>query len=376
MNTIFDTISIDRKDIKWENSLYDLTPVEQIGGIYFKREDKYAPLGYGGINGSKLRQCIWLVDQYVKTSSNPVGIISGTSVKSPQLPMGSAVATHFNLDSCHVIGATKPAIAHKHENVSMATWFGARFFINPNIAYNPVLQRRVKDILEHAPEVRDYFYLEYGITVDHKLNSKKRVEAFHKLGSEQVKNISDDIETLIIPSGSCNSCTSILYGLARFQPKNLKDVYLIGIGPNKIDFIEERLDIIEKVSGVYTKPFKRNYVHSKDKQGIYDPNFFSSFVSDISNNKYSFNLHHHDLHTTGYVDYQDEMPYNYHGIELHPTYEGKVITYVKEKIPQILNDKTMFWIVGSKPRKEIMFETLKDKLGPYPTQIKEFTYDY
>ena len=174
----------------------------------------------GGINGSKLRQCIWLTEQYVKTSDNPIGVISGTSVKSPQLPMGSAVAFHYNLESIHVIGATKPEIAHKHENVNMATWFGARFFVNPNIAYNPVLQRKVREILEKDKQLKNYFYLEYGITVDHKINPPERVERFHYVGSEQVKNIPENIENLIIPAGSCNSCTSILYGIARFKPKN------------------------------------------------------------------------------------------------------------------------------------------------------------
>jgi 1-aminocyclopropane-1-carboxylate deaminase/D-cysteine desulfhydrase-like pyridoxal-dependent ACC family enzyme len=372
MNTIFDTLSIDRNEIKWEDYLFDLTPVEEVNGIFFKREDKFAPLGYGGINGSKLRQCIWLTEQYVKTAKNPIGVISGTSVKSPQLPMGSAVAEHFGLKSIHVIGSTKADIAHKHENVNTATWFGAEFYINKHIAYNPVLQRRVQDILSKEERVKDYFYLEYGITVDHKVNSPERVERFHYVGSEQIKNIPEHITTLVIPAGSCNSCTSILYGLARFRPKNLRDVYLIGIGPNKIDFIEERLDIIENVSGVYTKPFTRIYHDTPNKQQQYESGLTSFFTDNTSD--YNFNLHHYDLHTTNYVDYQEEMPYSYGGIEFHPTYEGKMMTYVNERMPNILGENTMVWIVGSKPRKEKMYDMLRGRLGEFPTHIKEFTY--
>ena len=367
--TIFDTISIDRSVIKWSDYMFHLTPVEKIGNTYFKREDKFAPLGYGGINGSKLRQCIWLVDEYVKTGKNPVGIISGTSVKSPQLPMGSAVAEHYNLNSIHVIGATKPAIAHKHENVAMATWFNAKFYVNPNIAYNPVLQRKVKELLENDDRLKDYFYLEYGITLDHKTNPSNRVERFHYIGSEQVRNIPDNIENLIIPAGSCNSCTSILYGIARFKPKSIKNIYLIGIGPNKIDFIEERLDIIEKVSGIYTKPYTRIYHDSPNIQKKYDNNFENFYENNVN---YRFNLHHFDLHTTKYVDYQDEMLYTYEDIELHPTYEGKVMTYVMEKLPQLINDKTLFWIVGSKPRKENMYNYLFEKYGNFPNGIREY----
>jgi hypothetical protein len=374
MNTIFDTVSIDRNIIKWEDYLFDLTPVEKIGKLYFKREDKFAPLGYGGINGAKLRQCIWLIDEYTKNHPNPVGIISGTSVKSPQLPMGSAVAEHFNLKSLHIIGATKNSIAHKHENVAAATWFGASFSIVPNIAYNPVLQRKIKDLLENDESLKDYFYLEYGITLDHKMNSHKKVERFHFIGGEQVKNIPDHVENIIVPAGSCNSCTSILYGIARHKPKNLKNVYLIGIGPNKIDHIEERLEIIENVSGIYTKPYTRCYHDSLDKQEKYG-NFMTNYFTDNDNvGDYSFNLHHYDLHTTKYVDYQDEMPYTYEDVEFHPTYEGKVMTYVNERLPELFNENTMFWIVGSKPRKEIMFDLLKDRLGEFPTSIKEYHY--
>lgn len=376
METIFNTLSIDRNVVKWEDYLYEMTPVEQHGAAFFKREDKFAPLGYGGINGSKLRQCIWLTDEYVKHSPNPIGVISGTSVKSPQLPMGSAVADHFNLKSLHIIGATKAEIAHKHENVSTATWFGAEFHINKGIAYNPVLQRKIRDMISKDEKLKDYFYLEYGITLDHKApwNTPQRVEQFHYVGSEQVKNIPDHIETLVIPAGSCNSCTSILYGLARFQPKNLKDVYLVGIGPNKIDFIEERLDIIERVSGVYTKPYSRAYHDSPKKQEQYEGGLEKFFTEGSNAPDFHFNLHHFDLHTTKYVDYQDEMPYNYGSIEFHPTYEGKMMTYVNERMPHLINEKTMVWIVGSKPRKEKMFDLLHNRLGEFPSKIKEYHY--
>lgn len=367
-DTIFSTLSIDRKKSDWSKYLFKKTPIEFIGNMHFKREDKFAPLGYGGINGSKLRQCIWLVDEYVNNSPNPVGVISGTSVKSPQLPMGSAVAMHYGLNSIHVIGATKPEIAGKHENVAMATWFGARFYVNRGIAYNPVLQRKVKQLLETCPDLKDYFYLEYGITLDHKINPPASVEKFHWIGSEQV-DIPDYIEDLIIPAGSCNSCTSILYGLARNRPKNLKNVWLIGIGPNKIDFIEERLDIIQRISGVMTKPWNRTYHDSPDLQGKYDHDIDRFF--DGNNEPDPFNVHHFDLHSTKYVDYQDEMPYDYHGLEMHPTYEGKVMTYVQERLPHLINDKTLFWIVGSKPRKEAM-SFLCESIGRYPEKINEY----
>jgi hypothetical protein len=72
--------------MQWADQLYDITPVENVGGMWWKREDKFAPLGYGNINGSKLRQLIWLFSQ----KAYP-GVVSGAVTGSPQLPMVAAL---------------------------------------------------------------------------------------------------------------------------------------------------------------------------------------------------------------------------------------------------------------------------------------------
>jgi len=116
--------NLGRAASHWEDGLYDLTPVEEIDGLAFKRDDKFAPLGYGCINGSKLRQLVWLVDRYVQAGGQR-GLISGASVRSPQLSMGTAVANHFGLPSTHVIGHTTPEASIKHPDVAMATLMAA-----------------------------------------------------------------------------------------------------------------------------------------------------------------------------------------------------------------------------------------------------------
>ena len=356
-NTIFDKLSLNRDIVKWEDYLYALTPVEKHEGIYVKREDKFATLGYGGINGSKLRQAIWIFHRFVSQNPNFTHMFSGTSVKSPQLPMGSAVALHYGKESMHVLGATKPETAIKREMVEMATWFTAKFDII-NIGYNHNLQNRVKHIMKNGFD--NDFYLEYGITTT---ENDKMIEAFHRIGAEQVRNIPDDVETLILPAGSCNSTTSILYGIHLFKPKSLKKVYLIGIGPNKIKFIEQRLNSISRIIGENIKCFKRNFTNNPELN-IQEDEFFD----------YEYELIHHDLHTTGYVSYQDEMPFEFDNIELHPTYEGKVMTYVKDKLPEILTEKSLFWIIGSKPRIENMLEFCPE-LGKIPDTLVPFVFE-
>ena len=70
--TIFDILSLDRNLVHWEDYLYKHTPCELVVNpetnqqVWFKREDYFAPLsnyvnGQQGINGSKLRQAIWLM---------------------------------------------------------------------------------------------------------------------------------------------------------------------------------------------------------------------------------------------------------------------------------------------------------------------------
>jgi hypothetical protein len=84
----------------WHDSIYGLTPVENIGGVWFKREDKFSPDGIH--NGSKFRQLIWLFSR----KSYP-GVASGAVTGSPQLPMVAACAKHYGMECVQFTGAKK-----------------------------------------------------------------------------------------------------------------------------------------------------------------------------------------------------------------------------------------------------------------------------
>jgi hypothetical protein len=84
MSSIFPTLGIDRNKVRWEDYLTALTPWEQRGGLWFKREDYFAPLGYGGPNGSKMRQLIWYINRF---RAGKTRLLTGASVQSPQLSM-------------------------------------------------------------------------------------------------------------------------------------------------------------------------------------------------------------------------------------------------------------------------------------------------
>lgn len=326
VETIFPTISLDRTKIQWETLLPVLTPVERRGSLRFKRDDYFAPLGPGSVNGSKARQCLWLVNEAVKRGAR--GLVTGASVLSPQHSIVSTMARHFGIKSLHVVGATTPESMLKHESVAIAKEMGAEFDII-NVAYNPMLQRRVAAILGKRLydnlmfEGERWEELSYGITIDHRRAGPTPVdiEGFHRAGAVQVSNLPRDMEVLVIPSGSCNTLTSILYGLALYGKRfpNLQRIVAAGIGPRKVEWAGERLAIISQV------------MQFDAQEAIMSPVF-----------------HYYDL--TGRWKYTDWVPYNYHGLELHPTYEGKVMTWFNDKrFEHYHNERTVFWIVGGLP---------------------------
>ncbi|AGY47545.1 hypothetical protein Marshall_28 [Salmonella phage Marshall] len=394
--TIFNVLSLNRDHIHWEDYLYKHTPCELVANpetnqqVWFKREDYFAPLscymnGKQGINGSKLRQAIWLMVEHLKAGGSP-DLIHGTVVGSPQSPMATAVSRHFGGKTTTVLGATKPTTCMNHDMVKMSAWFGSEFnFVGSG--YNSTIQPRCKKLIEQQnPKA---YYLEYGITLDHTLHSPERIAGFHMLGGEQVANIPDHITDLIIPAGSCNSCTSILTGLAMHPKPNLKNVYLIGIGPNRLDFIESRLRVIGKQANLphitdFTRCYHDNpdYVYGKkDLQHASKSVSLAGLLMGIREKGESeitlprFAVHHWDLHTTNWVRYNDLMDYQWGDIELHPRYEGKVMTWIQQHKPELLNENTLFWIVGSKPYIESMKAACPELSMPEQVPVNEFTPD-
>lgn len=345
--------SIDRAVVKWEDHILDLSPVEEVGGLWFKREDKFAPLGYGGINGSKLRVCIWLISEAYKAGAK--GIVHGAVTGSPQHPMVACIGSHYGLPVVDCIGTKK---LDEHDTLEAAKWMGASFrSFNPG--YAATLNSKAAQLSK--TELSGYFHLETNITVDEKLNSPVRITAFHEVGSAQVANIPDHIETMIIPAGSCNSVTGVMYGIARFRPKNLKRIVLMGIGSygsSDPAYIERRLGLIGSVTGF---PMNQLFRYSWNKAQPMVP----------------YEVVHYNVNNgcgasscltcgDGYVTYNDLMPYDFGSIEFHPRYEAKMFHYMKDHLPefrQYLNDKSLFWIVGSKPDARKMVPLLRSRFG-------------
>jgi 1-aminocyclopropane-1-carboxylate deaminase/D-cysteine desulfhydrase-like pyridoxal-dependent ACC family enzyme len=313
IETVFPSLTINHSQLAWESQLAKLTPWQNREGIWFKREDYFAPLGYGGPHGSKMRQLIWYMNRY---RGGKTHVLTGASIQSPQLSMSAIVGAHYGL-RCRQVVYSKPETVLKHVNPQVAAGFGAAFEY-ANGPYNPILQRKVADLKRG-----DSLVVEYGITVDHKTYDAETVRKFHEVGAHQVSNLPDEVTTLIAPAGSCNSLTSILLGLSR-SPRSVSRLLTLGIGPDKRSWMRERLDLI----------------------GV-----------DVNN--LPFEWEHFSLHDTGYSKYSDAFKgETYAGINFHPTYEAKMWRWLKAQnvLGNVLpkNDSVGFWIVGSAPNVNVV----------------------
>ena len=232
---------------RFADYMWELTPIEQKSdGMFYKREDKFALHGINTINGSKCRQLLHLFE------NRPTGVdtvVHATNVNSsPQTPMTAVMANHYGLRCIQVAGGTNYESISKKEFPKFATMFGVEYDLKCKVAYNVAIQKRVKEIMEHIP---NSFTIERDITLDHKLPKNKidDVRKFHEVGAYQTRNIPDHIEDLILPFGSANSATSVLYGLhvdleSGEHNRNLKRIHLVNVGVDKRIYMFERLGMM------------------------------------------------------------------------------------------------------------------------------------
>lgn len=282
-----------------------LTPVQELNGMLYKREDLHRNEKYG-VNGAKFRACRYLMGKAV--SEGATSVVSASSVLSPQAAMAGVLAEEFGLDCTLVLGASKPETAPKHVSVKIAMDAGATLNLEARVAYNPFIQKAGAALARETGA----WQLPYGITTPAGA-SEADVEAFLAVGGPQVKNLPSTVENLVVPFGSGNTAAGVLYGLVKYgAPADLKQVVLVGVGPDRMEWLLKRLQTV----------------------GIHD--------SDLPPIK------HIPLHGW-FADYADRMPETLDGIVLHPTYEGKVARFLNGAELDwwdARDGKTCFWIVG------------------------------
>lgn len=275
------------------NEIYNLTPVEKHGDIYFKRDDLFQP--FGKVNGGKFRQCLSLVYENLDNIKNNYDstIATYASVVSPQNPILADIANHLKLKSLIGIGNTTLEKAKKHKGIQYALDMNSEIVILcKNQAFNNVLSKRMDMLLDK----RRFFKINFGF---HIKQSKKSI--IDTIGY-QVKNIPNEIEQVVVPMGSCITFCGIVEGKRKYK-KNFNIIGIQPFGYNRKKFIYESLDGM-----------------------VWDYNF---------------------TYYTGNYSYGKLLKYKIdETLDLDMIYESKAFDYmIKNKIHK--GKKTCFWIVGN-----------------------------
>lgn len=274
---------------------YELTPVQEIDGLYVKRDDLFSPFGMGSVNGGKLRQCWMLVDR-IKDEYNST--ISCCSIHSPQAPISAAVSNHFGLP-CHIYyGGTKEERLNELSMPKLVKKFEGEIEIYPSGRHS-ILYSKAKQNAERD----NSFIISYGF------NLKDYPELIFGAVANQVENIPYDLDNLVITCGSGITTTGIIHGIAKFK-KRIKRLILVATAPSREIMIRKAIE---------DTGLDIEYI-----------------IVDL-------------FHRKGFV-YEEGVLECLEGIELHPNYEAKTYKWlVEESLIDLHNYRTLFWIVGSKP---------------------------
>lgn len=139
---------------------------------------------------------------------------------------------------------------------------------------------------------------------------KENLQAFYEANANQVQNIPDKLDNLVVTCGSGITATGILYGLRKYG-KKVKNIILIGVAPNRIEKIRERLEFLGE-----DKHQKFTYIDRFAEPGF---------------------------------SYDHREPETFGDIELHPNYEAKTFYWIRANI-DVKKETTLMWIVGSEPK--------------------------
>ncbi len=276
--------------------LHYLTPVQQVDGMYFKREDLYTPFGAGEVNGGKLRQCMLLVD---KIHADYEGLVTCCSIHSPQAPITAATAKAFGM-RCEVLyGGTSRERLMQLPMPRLSLRYGAKITIAGRCGRSTVLYyiaQNLKRIKEH----RDYIIL-YGI------NITEHEDVLLGAVAAQARNLPDEINNLVMTCGSGITAIGVLAGLKQYG-KKVKNVHLVSTAPDRRRMIHEALAR-----------------HGADRDFHYH---------DLFNNMRGFS-------------YEKPFCSVWGGIKLHPNYEAKTMAWFAGS--GLRPEETLFWITGAEP---------------------------
>jgi 1-aminocyclopropane-1-carboxylate deaminase/D-cysteine desulfhydrase-like pyridoxal-dependent ACC family enzyme len=228
----------------------DLTPVEQRGKIWLKRDDLYRA---AGAPGGKVRTC-WALAQDAK------GLVAASHRHSPQMHMVARVANVLGIP-CHIHTAT----GAETSEIEDAKSYGAKIFRHAP-GYNGVLIARAR---ADAASRKGWREIPFG------MESQDAVD----LTAGQVGNIPKGAKRLVIAVGIGMSLSGVLWGLKKAK-RNLP-VLAVAVGtPKPEKFIDKWApeDWRETTTLIRAEEDYSTHVHAEVDGVLLDPVYESKTV--------------------------------------------------------------------------------------------------
>jgi 1-aminocyclopropane-1-carboxylate deaminase/D-cysteine desulfhydrase-like pyridoxal-dependent ACC family enzyme len=264
----------------------ELSPVEQHGDVFYKREDMFTPFGSDHVNGSKVRLALYQINKHLAKieAFHKSTVMAQTSVHSTTGTILAKIAQHFNLKCIICLGASKPKTIPKHRMILLARdVYGAEIRNVSGVGYAQVIEKKLKEICQQE----GYYNSCYN-------------PGFLHIISHQVENLPDNLENLVIPVGAGIQMAGIVEGL-HLHGKKVKRVIGVHVGPDRTKQIHSMLSFAYPFEMVNLKT-----PYSKEEKVQIKP-----------------------------------------GFDLDPTYEAKAWNWMTQSL-DLKNEKTAFWVVGRK----------------------------
>ena len=279
-----------------------VSPVQEQGGVFYKRDDLFAPFGPGGLNGGKCRQTFHLIknnwDHLIQTFGGR--LITTSSVYSTSGAILAAYAHRFHIKSILAVGGTKPETLGNHHMMRLSQAYGCDVRIVCGTGMAGPLKKRLTEICE----AELVFNAVFSDNVD------EQEKAILQPISDQVVNLPDDLDNLVVPVGTGIHLLAIMRGL------------------------EQHGKTVKRIIGCHVGPDRRKKI--------------DGYLSPLEWQNPPYEMAALNLKTAYAKPCIEQMP---DGDLLDEIYEAKTHVWMRENL-DLKNEKTLLWIVGRRPSVE------------------------
>jgi len=205
------------------------TPVQYVGGVFYKRDDMYTPYGAGDVNGGKVRQAIQLLYPIQEElRSKYSGVITHSQVHSTTGTIIARVCKDLNIPCTICIGGSSPDTVDNHHMMRYAKALGAdvRNVCGTGM-HGPVLAR-----MREIAKTENL----YDAVFTH--NIENREDAIIDGIESQTGNLPNQLDQLVVPVGSGVHFAAILRGIHRYSIRVGKVIGLC-VGPKRTENINK-----------------------------------------------------------------------------------------------------------------------------------------